>query len=214
MTWQDRAARACAYFRVGALVEQAGPAGLLPVEVLVLRRHRDRFVRDRVERSVGVCAELDLLDHGGPVAEPIHLLPGQHETHRALQCARRQRGQNHLILRTQPGAESAAHERRHDAHVVRLHAEHAADVALNVLHALGLVVDRQLAVALEDHRRGVQLHRIVVLDRHIIFAAVAHLGRGERLFSCAARLWRGKRVIGRVSGIPTRRPHHAGDACR
>ena len=45
-------------FRVGALVEQAGPAGLLPMEVLVLRRHRDRFVRDRVERSAGICAEL------------------------------------------------------------------------------------------------------------------------------------------------------------
>jgi hypothetical protein len=29
------------------------------MEVLVLRRHRDRFVRDRVERSAGVCAERD-----------------------------------------------------------------------------------------------------------------------------------------------------------
>ena len=70
--------------RVGALVEQARPAGLLPMEVLVLRGHGDRVVRDRVERSVGVGAERHALDHRGPVAELIHLLPGQHDPHRAL----------------------------------------------------------------------------------------------------------------------------------
>ena len=169
-------------FRVGARVEQAGPAGFLAVEVLVLRRHRDRFVRDRVERSASVGAEFDLLYHGRPVSEPIHLLPCQHETHRTLQRARRQRGQDHLILRTQPGTECAAHEGRDDAHIVRLHAEYAGDVALNVLHALGLVVNRQLAVVLEHDRRGVQLHRIVMLDRDVILTIVPHLRRRERLF--------------------------------
>ena len=93
--------------------------------------------------------ELDPLDHGRPVAEPIHLLPGQHDTHRALQRERRQRGQHHLVLRAQPRAEATAHEGRHDAHIVRLHLEHAAEVALDVLHPLGLVEDRELAVALE-----------------------------------------------------------------
>jgi hypothetical protein len=37
-------------FRMVALVEQARPAGFLPVEVLVLRRHRDRIVDDCLER--------------------------------------------------------------------------------------------------------------------------------------------------------------------
>jgi len=74
----------------------------LPIEVLVLRRDRDRIVRDRIERSTGICAQLDLLDHRRPVAEPIHLLPGQHEAYRALQRTRSQRGQDHVILRAQP----------------------------------------------------------------------------------------------------------------
>ena len=91
--------------RVGAFVEQAGPAGLLPVEVLVLRGHGDRVVRDRVERSAGVCAERDALDHRRPVAQHIHLLPRQHDAHRALQRARREHRQHHLELRAQPRAE-------------------------------------------------------------------------------------------------------------
>jgi hypothetical protein len=89
-------------FPMGALVEQAGPPGLLPIEVLVLRRHRNRFVHDCIECSAGVCRQLDLLDHRGPVAEHIHLLPGQHEAHRALQRARRQRGKHHIVLRRSP----------------------------------------------------------------------------------------------------------------
>ena len=67
--------------RIGAFVEQAGPAGLLPEEVLVLRCHGDRVVRDRVKCSAGGCAQLDPLNHRGPVAKHIHLLPRQHDTH-------------------------------------------------------------------------------------------------------------------------------------
>jgi hypothetical protein len=71
------------------------------MEVLIFRRHRDRFVRNRVERSAGFCAQLDPLDHGGPVAEHMHLLAGQYETHRALQRPRRKYGEHHLILQAQ-----------------------------------------------------------------------------------------------------------------
>ena len=66
--------------------------------------------------------------------------------------------------------------------------EHAAEIALHVLHALGLVVDRELAVAVPHHRRGKQLHRIVMLDRDEIFGLVAHLGRRKGLRGVAARL--------------------------
>ena len=190
-------------FRIGAFVEQAGPAGLLPMEVLVLRGHGDRVVRDRIERSVGVRAERDALDHRRPVAERIHLLARQHDAHRALQRARRQHRQHHLELRAQARAEAAAHEGRHDAHVLRLHAEHAAEIPLHVLHALGLVVDRELAAALEDHRRGIELHRVVMLDRNEIFGLVAHRGGGQRLLGRAARLRRREQGLDRICGALT-----------
>ena len=61
-------------FRIGRFVEQAGPAGLLPMEVLVLRGHGHRIVRDHVERSAGVRADRDALDHRRPVAQHVHLL--------------------------------------------------------------------------------------------------------------------------------------------
>ncbi len=175
-------------FRVGTLVELRRPRGVVAGELLVLRSHRDRLVGDRVERAVGLGSERHALDRRRPIAEPVHLLAGQHEPHRALQLLRREHGQHHLILRTQARAERAADERRHDAHIVRVHAEYAADIALHVLHALRLVVDRQLAVAVPPHRRGKQLHRIVMLDRDEIFGLVAHSGRRIGFRRVAARL--------------------------
>ena len=134
-------------FCIGAFVEQARPPGLLPEVFLVLRGHGDRVMHDRVESSVGVGAELNPLNHRGSVAQYVHLRPRQHDTHRALQRARCEHRQHHLKLRAQARAESAAHERRHHPHILGLHAEHAAEIALDVLHALCLVVDRELAVA-------------------------------------------------------------------
>ena len=157
-------------------------------------------MRDRLQCPVGSRAQLDPLDHGRPVAEPVHLRPGENHTHRALQRERRQRGQHHLVLRPEPRAEATAHEGRHDADTVRLDVEHAAEVALDVLHPLGLVEDRELAVAFEYRRRGVQLHRVVVLDRDEVFALVAHFGRGERCLGVAARLRRRERVRAGLRG--------------
>ena len=149
-----------------------------------------------------VGAERDALNHRGPITQRVHLRPSQHHPHGALQRPRRQHGQHHLELRTQPRAESAAHERRHDAHILRLHAEHAAEITLHVLHALGLVVDRELAVALDDHRRGIELHRVVVLDRDIIFGVVAHRRRGESLFAASPRGFGGVNMAPRdLSGL-------------
>ena len=108
--------------------------------------------------------------------------------HRALQRQRAQHRQHHLVLRAQARAEAAAHEGRHDAHIVRLHVEHAAEIALHVLHALRLVVDGELAVAVPHRGRGEQLHRIVVLGRDEIFGLVAHVGRRKGLRGVAARL--------------------------
>jgi len=58
-------------------------------------------MRDRVERSAGVCAERDALDHRGPIAQRIHLRPRQHDPHGAPQCARRHDRQHRLELRAQ-----------------------------------------------------------------------------------------------------------------
>ena len=128
----------------------------------------------------------------GPVAERVHLLPRQHEAHRAL------------AARAPPAppappdiadAGRSRTRRRHNGDMTRTSSgfmlEHAAQIALHVLHALGLVVDRELAVAVPDHGRGEQLHRIVMLDRNVIFGLMAHGGRGQRLRGIAARLWRG-----------------------
>src|SRR5262249_22040021 len=98
-------------------------------------------------------------------------------------------------LRAQARAESTAHERRHDAHIVGLHVEHAAKIALHVLHALGLVVDRELAAAIPPHRRGIRLHRVVVLDPDVILALMAYLRRSQCPFGRAAPLWRGEHVL-------------------
>ena len=167
-------------FRVGRGVEQAGPAGLLPKVILVLRGQGHRIMGDRIQGSVGLRAQRNALDHRRAVAQHIHLLPGQHDAHGSPQRARRERREHRLELRAQGHAEGAAHEGRHDAQLVRLQAEHAAEIALHVLHALGLVVDREPAVLLDDRRGGKELHRVVVLDRRRVFALVAHGSGGER----------------------------------
>src|SRR3954447_4682588 len=93
-------------------------------------------------------------------------------------------------------AQAAVQTNRATSHLVRLQLEHAADIALNVLHALRLVEDRELAVSLDDHRRGIELHRVVMLDRDGILALVAHLGCREGLLGRAARLWGSEWILG------------------
>ena len=167
-------------FRIGAFVEQVCPAGIVAGEFLELRGHGDRLVRDGVERAAGIGAERKTFDGRRAIAEPIHLRAVQHDADRPLQRARSQHRQHHLVLRAQACAETAAHIGRHDADLVRLHLEHAAKISLHVLHALRLVVDRELAVV-PDRRRGEQFHRIVVLGGDEILGLVAHIGRRKRL---------------------------------
>ena len=112
----------------------------------------------------------------GRLPSAVHLLSRQHQPHRALQRPRGEHCQHHLILRPQSRAESAADKRRDHPYVVRFHVEYAAEIALHVLHALRLVVDRELAVAVPHHRRRVQFHRIVMFDRDEVFRLMAHGG--------------------------------------
>ncbi len=126
--------------RVGGLVEQRRPTGIVAGELFELRRDGDRLVGDRVKRSIRPRTERKALNGGRPVAEPIHLLARQDETHRAFQRQRPQHGQHYLILRAEPCAERTADERRY--HAQRLLVEHAAQIALHVLHALRFVIDR------------------------------------------------------------------------
>ena len=111
---------------VRALVELFRPAGVVARKVLVARGDGRGLVRDRIERAVGLCAESDALDRRGPVAEPVHLLPRQHDANGALQRERAKRCQHHLVLRPQAGAEGAADIGRDHADVIGLLAEHAA----------------------------------------------------------------------------------------
>ena len=174
---------------VGGFVEQRRPAGVVAGKLLELRGDGDRLVGESVERSVGPGAEREAFDGGRPVAEPVHLLARQHQPYRALQRQRAQRGQHDLILRTEPCAERAADVRRYHAQLVRLLVEHAAQIALHVLHALGLVIDRQLAAAVPHHGGGKQLHRVVMLGRDEILGLVADIGRGIGLGGIAMRLF-------------------------
>ena len=156
---------------------------------------------DRLQRAVGLRAHGDALDHRGAVAQRIHLLARQHDAHGSPEGARREHGEHRLERRAQGHAEGAAHEGRHDAQLLGLQGEDAAEIALHVLHALGLVVDREPAVLLDDRRGGEELHRVVVLDRGRVFALVAHGGGGERRPGGAARLRRGEQRLEGVRGI-------------
>ena len=147
-------------------------------------------MRDRLERSVPLRAQRQSLDARWPVGEPVHLLACEHEAHGALQRLGAEHGEHDLILRPQAGAEAAAHIGRQHAHIVRLHVEDAAEILLHVLDALGLVIDGELAAALPDRGRGVQFHRIVVLDRNEIFRLVPHRCGRKGLLGFAARLLR------------------------
>ena len=69
------------------------------------------------------------------------MLPCQYEPHRTLECARGQHDEHDFILRTESKAERAADEWRKDAYFPRLHAEDTTEIALDILHALRLVVD-------------------------------------------------------------------------
>jgi hypothetical protein len=132
-------------------------------------------MHNRVKSSAGVGAELNPLNHRGSVAQHVHLRPRQHDTDRAPQGARCEHRQHHLKLRAQARAESAAHERRHDTHI-----------------------DRELAASIVDHRRGIELHRVVMLDRNVIFAGVAHCRGGECLLGSTARLRRREHRLDRI----------------
>ena len=119
-------------------------------------------------------------------------LPARHlHPHRPLKLERRHHRQEKLILRTQRRPERAADERRDDPHLAAREAEDVGDVELAVVRSLRLVVDRQAAVRLVDHRRGVHLHRIVMLERLEIFGFVPDLGARERPLGVASRLRRG-----------------------
>jgi len=132
-------------------------------------------MRHRLERPAGIRTDREPLDRCGTVAKRVHLRAGQHDAHRTFQRLCAQYGQHDLILRTQARAESAAHIGRYDAHLVRLHVEHAAEIFLHVLHALRFVVHSEFA-AVPDRRRSEQFHGVVVLGRDKIFGLVAHGG--------------------------------------
>ena len=178
----------CSIFRVGSFCK----AGHQPVSLRANSSYCEvtaiGLMRHRVERAAVVGAERKALDGCRPVAERIHLRAGQHDAHRALERARPQHRQHDLVLRAQAGPKAAAHIRRHDANLVGLHLEHAAEIFLDVLHALGLVVHRELAVIVPHRRRGEQFHRIVVLGRNEVFGHVAHSGGRKGLLGIAARL--------------------------
>ncbi len=111
---------------VRALVQLFRPAGVIARKILVARGHSSGLVRDGIERAVGPCAERDALDGHRPIAEPVHLLPCQHDTNGSLEFERGKRRQHHLVLRPQSGAEGTADIGRDHAEIIVLLVEHTA----------------------------------------------------------------------------------------
>ena len=93
------------------------------------------------------------------------------------------------MLRPQARAETSAHKRPENPDIIGVLFKHAAEIALNVLHTLGLVVDGQLAVSLPYRGRSVKFHRVVVLGRDDICGFVPDGGSIKSLACVAARLF-------------------------
>ena len=65
-----------------------------------------------------------------------------------------------------------------------------------------LVVDCKFAVILVNHRRCIELHWVVVLDRRVVFGFVAYWCRGKCLLRRPARLrWREQGLKGVCGGF-------------
>ncbi len=103
-----------------------------------------------------------------------HLLARHGHAHRTFELLGGEHRQIDLVLRPQAGAEGAADKRIEHAHVLGAEAEHAREIALDVLRALILVVDRDPAVALPDHGGAVHLHGIVMFGGEVILAGDPH----------------------------------------
>ena len=79
-------------------------------EVLEPGGFADGFVDDGFEPAVGRCSESYALPEGRPMPEGEHLLAGECHTDGSLQRSGLQHGEEHMILRPEPGAEGSAHE--------------------------------------------------------------------------------------------------------
>ncbi len=141
-------------------------------------------------RPFAVAAEGDRLAGVRPVAGGEHLRPGQHDPHRTLEGLGRQRRQEHRVRGPQAGAEGAADVGVHHLEVATPHAEGEPQVEVDVLRALVLVVDRQLAVALPHRGGGEKLHRVVELGRGGVLRLHLEFGGGQGGVGVAARVGR------------------------
>ena len=93
---------------IRAIVELSGPARVVARERFMLRRHRNCFMRNRIQRSIGGGRDGEALHGLWPVTERVHLLPGQHQTNGAFQCQRTKRRQHDLELRAKTGPKRTA----------------------------------------------------------------------------------------------------------
>ena len=151
-------------FGVGAFIEQAGPAGVVAGEVLVSRGDRDRFVDDRVERAVrrrrrARAARSSPDDSRARTSVGASARDAPSARSRARRHAPRARPD---IAGASPEPKPPPMNGDMTRTLSDFMLEDVAEIALHVLHALGLVIDRELAFAVPHHGRGKQFHRIVM----------------------------------------------------
>ena len=130
---------------------------------VVVRSHRDYAGVDQgVEPAIGLRAQRHaLFRHRAAADDTEHTLARQHDPHRPAGELRR-RGRQNLMLPKELASETAAHERRGEAHLLFLQPEHLGNRPGFVRHRLRGIVDSQL-VALPGKGAGVQLDRSVVM---------------------------------------------------
>jgi hypothetical protein len=117
-----------------------------------------------------------------------------------------------LILRSKSSTECSADKWRQDPDVVLRTAEEAAEITLDVLHTLRLVVDGQLPFAFPDRGRRERFHGVRVLGRKPALELDLHGRFAQSLFCVAARRWRRRQ---RLSGHrDVRAPKRGIQVCR
>jgi len=154
----------CSYFAFADLVEQTRPAGS-PVgrspricDVTVIASCCDRVPSVRH----ALCAKFDPLI-SSPAGSPVHTSAAaslqRHSTERCSASAASYRQAPPQTCGRRPEPNPPPMNVRHDTHILGLHAEHAAEIALNVLHALRLVETVRLCQlgGFIDYSRGIRL---------------------------------------------------------
>ena len=127
------------------------------------------FVSQRRELAVLLRSERHRLHRLWPSADHAeHLLPREHQLDRTPDLLRCQRGDDHVRPGRPLAPERAAHELRHDVHVLFRNRERVGNLVAYREHPLRRVIERHAIGRVPEGDGRVRLHRAVRLGRHFV----------------------------------------------